>query len=315
MADRHLTSTIRVHDNWASVGFALRPLVDHVGPFAGPALLEAWHRRRGHGHVIEIVEGPGALLALARHGDEVCFAGEADLTDYHTPLAESDDAAADLVTAYAATLASGTQVHLDSMPERAAVVVAAGLAGAGLAADPVQHEITAVLDMAGSFDDWLGAIGRKQRHEVRRKGRRFGDGVGAPRLARQAGVDAVARFADLHRRSSGAKGAFMTDDMEAWFGDLHRDAGAVIDFLHGDGDRALAAAFGFEDAGVYYLYNSAYEPEAADVSPGMVLISALVERAASTGSRRIDFLKGSEGYKFRHGARPRPLFTLDARVR
>jgi CelD/BcsL family acetyltransferase involved in cellulose biosynthesis len=314
MADRQLTSSIRVHDNWASSAFALPPLASHVGPFAGRPLLEAWHRRRGHGYVIEIVEGPGALLALARRGGDICFAGEADLTDYHTPLAESDSAAADLVAAYAATLPSGTQVHLDSMPERAAVAVAAGLAGAGLAADPVEHEIAAVLDLPGSFDDWLGAIGKKQRHEVRRKGRRFGDGVGAPRLVRQAGVDAVARFADLHRRSSGAKGGFMTDGMEAWFGDLHREAGASIDFLYGDGDRALAAAFGFEDAGVYYLYNSAYEPEAAGVSPGMVLVAALIERAASAGCKRIDFLKGREGYKFRHGASPRPLFTLDARV-
>ena len=73
-----------------------------------------------------------------------------------------------------------------------------------------------------------------------------------------------------------------------------------------------AAAFGFESNDAYYLYNSAYAPDAARLSPGIVLVAALVRSAVRSGRRRLDFLKGDERYKFDLGAEPRPLYRVTA---
>jgi CelD/BcsL family acetyltransferase involved in cellulose biosynthesis len=42
-----------------------------------------------------------------------------------------------------------------------------------------------------------------------------------------------------------------------------------------------------------------------------VLVDLLVRRALAERLHRFDFLKGEEPYKFRLGARPRPLFTVE----
>ncbi|NIS37572.1 MAG: GNAT family N-acetyltransferase, partial [Actinobacteria bacterium] len=67
----------------------------------------------------------------------------------------------------------------------------------------------------------------------------------------------------------------MTDQMEGFFLDLLTVPGGRLDVLH-DGDRVVAAAVGFEDDDAYYLYNSAFDRSLADLSPGIVLIDALV---------------------------------------
>ncbi len=157
-------------------------------------------------------------------------------------------------------------------------------------------------------------LGKKQRHETRRKTRRFTELLGAPRLQRGGGVDAVATFAAMHRLSSGDKGDFMNPATEALFAALHDTAGGVIDFLYGDGDEPVAAAFGFEDAATYYLYNSAYLPDAGAASPGIVLVAELIRRAIDVGFERFDFLKGDEAYKYRLGATARPLWRICAVV-
>ena len=91
-----------------------------------------------------------------------------------------------------------------------------------------------------------------------------------------------------------------------------RQGPAEVVLLHRIGDHhdLGAVAFGFEDPHTTYLYNSAYEPDVAEASPGIVLVSSLVADAIDRGHTRFDFLKGDEIYKFRMGAHERPLYRL-----
>ena len=98
--------------------------------------------------------------------------------------------------------------------------------------------------------------------------------------------------------------------MTEFFGDL-ADAGFQVDLVSAS-DRPVAAAFSFEDDDAYYLYNSAYEPDDAAASPGVMLLWCLIHRAIEDGKSVFDFLKGNEAYKFRLGAEPRPLYELRA---
>ena len=79
-------------------------------------------------------------------------------------------------------------------------------------------------------------------------------------------------------------------------------------------DRPASAIFSFEDEQGFYLYNSAFEPELRTLSPGNVMLSHLIERAIERGLLIFDFLKGDETYKFRLGARERPLYRVSATV-
>ncbi len=294
---------------WDSPGFELPSVATDIGPFASRDFLRVWWRHRAGDGALRLLESDDGFVSLAWWDGAVRFLGEADLTDYHSPLGTGS---AELIAHYVDGLEPGTPLRFDSLPAAAAKTVAAGLEASGITVEPEQHEIAAVVALPDTYDGWLDALGRKERHEVRRKLRRFETTDRAPSLTRLEGPQAAASFAALHRSTGGEKGSFMTEDMEAFFADLHLEAGAVIDVLEGSNTSAAAIAFGFEDDDVYYLYNSAYDPEVAELSPGIVLVSMLIRRAIRSGRRRFDFLKGDKAYKFRLGAQRRPLFEIRA---
>jgi len=298
------------HTEWDTAGFGLEPVAADVGPFPHRAMMEAWWQVRGSGK-LQIVEAHDALIVCALEGGTIRLVGEADLFDYHSPLGTS---ARELVAEWAGSLAAGLILEMDSLPAEAADVFMGGFEDAGLSAAAAVHESAAVLAVPGSFEEYLARLDKKQRHEARRKVRRFTEILGPPRLVRETGPAAVADFATMHRLANGSKGEFMSPAMESMFTALHTRAGAVIDFLYGDSAKPAAAAFGFESQHSYYLYNSAYRPESAAASPGIVLVSEMIRQTADAGIPRFDFLKGDEAYKYRLGAAARPLWRVRAVV-
>jgi CelD/BcsL family acetyltransferase involved in cellulose biosynthesis len=200
-------------------------------------------------------------------------------------------------------------VEFDSLPLEAAEGLMKHFASAGVALSMRSGDMTMVLDLPGDPAAYLASLDTKQRHEVQRKRRRFEARAGAPVLTRDP--SALSWFAAMHRTAAGDKGSFMTLEMEAFFADLAERAGAVVDVLVDGSDARVAAAFGFEDADTYYLYNSAFDPSRAEISPGVMLVHQLIESAIDSGRSRLDFLKGDEGYKGRLGAQARALFTLE----
>jgi CelD/BcsL family acetyltransferase involved in cellulose biosynthesis len=117
-------------------------------------------------------------------------------------------------------------------------------------------------------------------------------------------------FVEMHRGAEGHKGHFMRPEVATFFERL------AYAFVQGDrlrldflevGDRAIASTFGFEVERKFYLYNSAYEPDAARLSPGLVLVSELVKGSIEKGLELFDFLRGPERYKYQLGAQAVPL--------
>lgn len=298
------------HADWSTVAFDHPPVADSIGPFPSRTLLQAWWDQHGTGDLL-LVEGTEALLALQQCGDTISMLGDADLFDYHSPLGAGSP---QLVADWASGLAPGTILDFDSLPGPAADIFMEGLEKAGLVPVADVHESAAVLELPKDYEAYLAGLGKKQRHETRRKGRRFTEILGTPRLERHRGGAAVTRFASMHRLADGHKGQFMDEPMEQLFTKFEAECGAVIDFLYGDGPDPVAAGFGFEDATTYYLYNSAYDTEAGAASPGIVLVSELIKQALETGHSRFDFLKGDEVYKYRLGATTRPLWRVRSKV-
>ncbi len=296
--------------SWESASFELPPVAAAVGPFPERAFLEAWWDQRGAGQVIHADTGD-SLVVLTIDDGIVEFAGEADLTDYHSPLGSAEvPALAQIIS----ELPAGCRLQLDSLPEEAKDAVGAALRTAGLIPVVEEHALSAVLRLPTSFDEYLMSIGKKERHELRRKRRRFASELGTPSLERRAGRDAIHLFAELHRRSSGDKGGFMTDAMERFFFELHDRVGGVVDMLVQASGTVAAAVFLFETDRETYLYNSAFNPDVGHLSPGNVMLSHLIEQAISDGRRIFDFLKGDEAYKFKLGAEARPLYRVTATI-
>lgn len=292
---------MRVHNDWAAAAFGLPPLAHETSVFPGRDYLQTWWEHFGRGE-LQLVEDGSALLALERDG-AIRFVGDEDLTDYHSPLGTG---AGELLARYLAAQPGKTRFRFDSLPAEAADELEP-LLPAGTTRR--RHEAAFRLSLPADFDAWLANLTKKERHELRRKRRRFQEALGRPRLVTPE--DPAGLFIDLHRSAGGAKGDFMTPTRVAFFRDLARHPAARIDVVAGADGTPVAAAFGFEDDGLYALYNSAYDPDHAAVSPGIVLLWLLVESAIERGTTIFDFLKGDETYKLRLGASGRPLYVLE----
>ncbi|MEA2660854.1 MAG: hypothetical protein QOH08_426 [Chloroflexota bacterium] len=280
-------------------------------------------RRHEASEPVTVSVGDRGVAALAREQDgTITFAG-GHLTDEQDVVAGPGDEA-EVATSVARWVASqrAPRVRLEFVPEDRPTLASFDdtLAGAGYRVTRTRQIVSPVLDLPGSYDEYVQSLGKKERHELRRKIRRLeAAGAATFRFASDAERPAVLeRFFALHRLSRGEKAEFMTPEVERFFRDV-ADALAPLDrlrlgVLSFDGADA-AVLFGFALGTVIALYNAAYDPGLASLSVGIVSHAWAIREAIASGYTTYDLLRGDEPYKYDLGARDRWLGRLDAERR
>ncbi len=260
------------------------------------------------------------IAALARETDgTITFAG-GQITDEQDVVA-SPAHAADVATAVACWVAEQRppRVRLEFVPEERPTLDAfdSVLTAAGYRVTRARQIVSPLLALPSSYEDYVQSLGKKERHELRRKVRRLeAAGAAGFRFASDAERGAILdRFFDLHRLSRGDKSGFMTPDVERFFRDvadtlapLDRLRLGVLSFAGAD----AAVLFGFSVGRVLQLYNAAYDPGLASLSVGIVSHAWEIREAIAQGYTTYDLLRGDEPYKYDLGATDRWLARLDA---
>lgn len=164
------------------------------------------------------------------------------------------------------------------------------------------------IQLPEDWETYLGLLGQKDRHELRRKLRRAEqraqltldtlEGTGPLR-------EEIPSFLELHAKSSASKAEFMDPQMKGFFLFLPEALGPAghlqLSFLSADG-RRIAALLCLKYRDTLYVYNSGYDPDYSLLSPGIVLVARVIQEAIERGYRRVDFLRGREPYKYHFGA-------------
>jgi CelD/BcsL family acetyltransferase involved in cellulose biosynthesis len=172
------------------------------------------------------------------------------------------------------------------------------------------------------LDGFLATLGKKQRHEIRRKVRRA-EALGEIRLDDSSDPLAdLESFIELHQKRWGSLGLFPDTPGGAQSRVFARrlfelsgpDGPLRLTFLS-VGDRRVAAGVHFETPEGLLYYNAGIDPDARDLSPGVLMVYAYVVRALETGKRRLDLLRGDEPYKYEWGAVDEPIQRLLVRRR
>ena len=181
-------------------------------------------------------------------------------------------------------------------------ILEADAARRGWKVDRQSLQICPVLTLPGSWDEYLGTLDKKDRHEIRRKLRR-GENAEAPMELKLAGADAMDEFFRLMAGDK-QKADFLTPVMRDQFRAIARSmetAGLLqLAFLQTEG-RNVAAFLNFDYGNRIWVYNSGMDPQFAASSPGWILLAMLVRRAIEQGRGAFDFMRGSEAYKFQWG--------------
>ena len=313
---------------------AIVPLMDrHV---VEPTDAET-HTAIRHGQAFPLTSVPAAACAV--------YFGASYHADYATVLAHPADmprAAAALATALATDAVTPAPPAADPdhpepwtavdlrrirQADPAADALATAFGGLEMAAgwtlNVEREDVCPVIRLpeGADFDAFLATLGKKERHEIRRKVRRA-EAAGAVELIDSpdplADLDS---FIDLHQARWGERGLFpptLGGDQSRHFirrlFELFGEAAATnpahptihLGFLM-VGGRRIGAEIHFETAGSLMYYNAGIDPVARELSPGVVLLERLVRRAIERGKCRIDLLRGDEPYKYEWGAIDEPI--------
>jgi len=171
------------------------------------------------------------------------------------------------------------------------------------------------------FEDFLSTLDKKARHEIRRKIRRA-RAAGEIELAHApdplAGLDV---FIDLHQRKWGPDGLFPPTPggdasrifIRRWFEESGPDGPVKLLFLT-VGGRRIAAGILVVDGVRLMFYNAGIDPDARDLSPGVIFVAEAVRYAVEHGKRQFDFLRGNEPYKYEWGSVEEPIQRLLVRA-
>jgi CelD/BcsL family acetyltransferase involved in cellulose biosynthesis len=295
-----------------------------TAPFSGYTWQREWVRAFGAGRRLELrtVSDAGGLVAVLPLYEEapgvLRLIGGTDVSDYLDLVAVAGREE-DAWTALLAALGDDGVLDQHCVPAASpTVTVLPSLASvAGLVATVEVEEHCPVLTLPATWEDYLGRLSGKHRHELSRKMRRLAREVPDARLsAVDTAGDIAARLGDfltLHRLSRTGKAKFMDERMEGFFRAsvvaLAAEGRARL-WLLDTSEGPIASFVTLEWPGTVGLYNSGFRPDKASLSPGLVLLARLIEDAIARRVPCFDFLRGEERYKFEFGPTSEPVHTV-----
>lgn len=303
---------------------ALHEAAGVPGPFQRPEWHATWLRHFGNGvEPVYLAVRDGETLigvgVLDMAGGEARQLGDPNVCDYAGPLAlpgREQDVARALFDWVAEDMTP--LLHLwglrEADPVRGALIAEA--ADNGWHVEVEEEAVAPVATLPGGWEAFLAALGKHDRHELRRKLRNL-DAAGAVQYAATADpaeIDAALEtLFHFMRTSHEGKASFLSPAMEDYF----RDVAATfaprglmrLGTLSVDG-AVVAMLFGFEDADGVYLYNSGFDPAHGRLAVGLLSKAYAIRDAITRNKTVFDFLRGHEDYKHRLGGVPEPVYRL-----
>jgi CelD/BcsL family acetyltransferase involved in cellulose biosynthesis len=273
-------------------------------------------------HAVLAVRRDDRLTGIApfqhRNG-HASFALDPDVTDYQDVLALPGEERAVWDAVLQSGVAQGwkrielTGIRADSL---SAALLDEAAAAHGWRAERAVWDVAPYLPLPRTWEDYVQGLGKKDRHELRRKFRRLeASGEVQYRTYDSYTEDfphALGSFLELMGKSRDEKAHFLLDQghrafLETAARTMAQERALRLSFLELDGIR-ISATMSFMDDGRLLLYNSGYDPEYRHLGVGLLLKAWGIRYAIENGLREFDFLRGNEPYKYDLGGVDRSLY-------
>ena len=263
------------------------------------------------------------IAPLLVEGEEARFLGGPDVCDYQDFIV-APGREQEFFEVLINHLRQQGVTHLDLKPVRADSIVLSEFVGVAksleceFSCEP--EDVTLEIELPATWDDFLGKLTGKQRHEVRRKLRRLHEAAEINNRVVEdvKGVkDEMDTFLTLFGLSRSDKATFMTSQMATYFRSLAETMAQVnllkLFFLDLDGTPA-AAVMCFDYNSTTYLYNNSYERRFSSLSVGLLCKVISIKDSIQNQKKKYDFLKGVEAYKHRLGGQEVPLYRCRIQI-
>jgi CelD/BcsL family acetyltransferase involved in cellulose biosynthesis len=296
--------------------------------FVLPAWLQVWWSVFGaelapYICVVRDREQVIGIAPLLVEGEEARFLGDPDVCDYQDFIV-APGREQEFFEVLINHLRQQGVTHLDLKPVRADSIVLSEFVGVAksleceFSCEP--EDVTLEIELPATWDDFLGKLTGKQRHEVKRKLRRLHEAAEINNRVVEdvKGVkDEMDTFLTLFGLSRSDKATFMTSQMATYFRSLAETMAKVnllkLFFLDLDGKPA-AAVMCFDYNSTMYLYNNGYDERFSSLSVGLLSKVLTIKKSIKSERKKYDFLKGTEDYKHRLGGKPVNLYRCQVKL-
>ena len=325
MAATPITSFHDIQSEWESV--LEESPADTL--FLTPQWQEVWWDTFGDGRTMVGFSYPGphgvagdgvaAIASLAKSGDTVSFVGSQDTFDYNDfPIRRGYEEGFYETLLECLDEQDCRKLRLDSLRESSPTLehLPEMARSRGYTVEIEQEDVTSGIALPGTWDEYLGLLNKKDRHELRRKLRRMDTqtdwkwySVTEPAQV----AERLGEFISLLRKSRSDKDEFLTPERERFFHNITQRMAELdqlqLYFLEMDG-ATVATSLCFDYGGSRLLYNSGYDPEYGYYSVGLLLNAMCLKDAIGQGLTYFDFLRGAEPYKAHLGGQQRSLYQM-----
>ena len=294
--------------------------------FQTPQFLRNWWETLGSGtlQIVTVRDDSNVLRGIAplflqtnnNNQQELCFVGCVNVSDYLDVVVDTEYER-EVYAAFTTALTEKIEweaLFWCSIPE-ASPTREFLKTQFPVAVETIQ-DVTPQITLPTSWDEYLAALDRKQRHETKRKWRRLDELDHQFELItdEQTAASAVDEFIELHKASSAEKRNFWNEAHLVFFKKLIPDTARMgwlrLFFLNIEGKR-VATMLAFDYNNKYDLYNSGFYPDLyKEVGTGTVLTAYTIKHAIENKKTIYDFLRGDEQYKFRLGAVSKNIYDI-----
>ena len=178
------------------------------------------------------------------------------------------------------------------------------------------EDVSPVIKLPKTWNDYLMSLTKKNRHEIRRKMRRLeeaGD-INIETTNTQNLRERISTFFALMIENKEKK-KFLTSDRKKFMSEIISDAiqndYGDLNFLTLNGSY-VAASFYFVQDSKISVYNSGFDQSFSELSVGLLNHVLNIKKRIDT-FEEFDFLRGSENYKFRLGCESKNLIKIEIR--
>ena len=164
-------------------------------------------------------------LLLKTEEDKLIPVGNKDYVDYRSISDRKRDIADILIES------DYKGVIIDSIKFDEVQALQESIVGSNLSVKLLKGDISVLLDIPETYEEYLSNLSKKNRHELKRKLKKFQREFPEYEISFGSNEDHFATFIDLHRNSSKEKKEFMTDEVESFFAHLLKIKGWKIYIL------------------------------------------------------------------------------------
>ena len=295
-------------------------------PFLDHGYLKRWWEFKGGGEwqngELAIISGrqDGKLAGIApffitthKGINKILFLGSIEISDYLDLIVDADFAeefTEGLFDLLAKQFSSIKEILLYNLPQSSPNMPLlekyAQKHGWKTNAEKAYH--TPIIQLAGDWDTYLAGIDKKQRHEIRRKLRRAEESsesvqwyIANDGEKLDSEIDGFFDLMVLDEEKKNFLTPLMREQMRILIHWAFERNLLQLSFFTVEGKKAAAyLCLDYQER--IWVYNSGFDPQFREYSPGWVLLAYLIQHAIQSGKHSFDFMRGDEDYKYRFGA-------------